>query len=353
MRILVTGNMGYVGPSVIEHLRATRASASLVGLDTGYFAHRLTNSRRLPETLVDVQVFADVRQTPELALAGADGVVHLAAISNDPMGHAFSEVTLEVNHRASVELARRAKAAGARSFIYASSCSVYGAAEEPRGEGSPLNPLTAYARSKILAEQDLARLADGGFQVTCLRYATACGMSERLRLDLVLNDFVAAAIASGTIQVLSDGTPWRPLIHVRDMARAADWALDRRDGGDFLAVNVGSDRWNYRIKDLAEAVARAIPGVTVTINAEAPPDRRSYAVDFGLYRTLAPDHQPRVELEEAVRELAAGLTAMGFKDRDFRSSGWMRLRALTELRDEGLIDERLAWMTAARPAATA
>lgn len=350
MKILITGNMGYVGPSVVRRLRESRPEASLVGLDMAYFGHCLTGAGLLPESLVELQHFADVRRPPERLLEGVDGIVHLAAISNDPMGKAFEEVTLEVNHRATVNLAERAKAAGVSSFVFASSCSIYGSAQEgARSEGSELNPLTAYARSKVLTERDLEPLAGDGFRVTSLRFATACGMSERLRLDLVLNDFVAAAIATGEIQVLSDGTPWRPLIHVADMALAIDWALDRKAGDDYLAVNTGIDDWNYRIGDLAQATAAELPGVTVSINDRAEPDRRSYRVDFGLFRSLAPDHQPRMRLDQVVRELAAGLRRMGFVDADFRQSSLIRLQVLSALRREGMLTERLTWAADGSP----
>ena len=195
MKILVTGNMGYVGPGVVQHLRRSYPGASLLGFDMGYFATVLSGCRMMPECRVDVQHFGDVRRFSPALLEGVDAVVHLAAISNDPMGHRFEKVTLEINHQASVALAEMAKAAGVSAFVLASSCSVYGAADDrPRTEESPLAPLTAYARSKVLAEQDLAGVAGPGFRVTCLRFATACGMSDRLRLDLVLNDFVASAL---------------------------------------------------------------------------------------------------------------------------------------------------------------
>ncbi len=228
MKILITGNLGYVGPQVLRRLRDTREDAWIGGLDAGYFAHCLTGASAVPERLLDAQYFADVRATPPQILEGIDAIVHLAGISNDPIGNAFEKVTLAINHRATVALAVRAKAAGVGAFIFASSCSIYGQADDaPRDEGSELGPLTAYARSKALAEADLAGLADENFTVTCLRFATACGMSDRLRLDLVLNDFVASAIATGRIDIMSDGTPWRPLIHVADMARGIDWAIGR------------------------------------------------------------------------------------------------------------------------------
>jgi len=344
--ILVTGNMGYVGPAVVDHLRESVPGATLMGLDTGYFAHCLTGAAPLPERALDRQYFGDVRRTHPSLLEGVDAVVHLAAISNDPIGNAYDTVTLSVNHEATVRVARAAKAAGARSFVFASSCSIYGVSGETVAtEDAPVRPLTPYARSKWLAEKDLEQVADDRFAVTSLRFATACGMSERLRLDLVLNDFVASAIASERITILSDGTPWRPLIHVRDMARAIEWAVGRGgDGGNFVAVNVGSDEWNYQIRDLAEAVSGAIRGVDVSLASTAAPDPRSYRVSFERYRELAPDHQPQVELRAAVGELAEGLTSMGFADTEFRASHLVRLVVLQDLRDRGLLNAQLEWI---------
>src|SRR6185503_14087773 len=285
-----------------------RPDAHLSGLDTGFFAHCLTGTTVLPERRLDCQWFGDVRRPPAEALEGVDAVVHLAGVSNDPIGTTYEEATLDVNHRATVELAQAARAAGARAFVFASSCSIYGLAEEGlRTEESETGPLTAYARSKLLAEEGLAELADDGFAVTSLRFATACGMSDRLRLDLVLNDFVAGAYAFRQITLLSDGTPWRPLIHVRDMARAIDWAVDREagHGGTFLALNTGSDEWNYQIRQLADAVAEIVPGVEVSIREDAAPDARSYKVSFALFRELAPNYQPQVELRETIEGLSA------------------------------------------------
>lgn len=345
MRILITGNMGYVGPSVLHRLRQSYPQATLIGLDKGYFAHCLTNAEILPECRADIQYFADVRHLRPEILEGVDAVVHLAAISNDPMGNTFEEVTIDINFRASVELARQAKLAGVKAFVFASSCSMYGQADDtPRKENSPLNPLTAYAKSKVRTEVELQKIADNNFTVTCLRFATACGMSDRLRLDLVVNDFVACAVTSRNITILSDGTPWRPLIHVKDMDRAFDWAISRNGAhGDFLAVNVGSNAWNYQVKELAEAVAKVVPGVSISINKNAPPDSRSYRVDFSLYERLAPKHQPQVDLLTAIVELKEGLEAMGFNNPDFRSSEYMRLVVLKRLREKGILDGNLEW----------
>lgn len=354
MNVLVTGNMGYVGPVVIRHLRETMPDAALAGLDLGYFAQCLTTLDGLPERLLDCQHFADVRDAPQRVLADVDAVVHLAAVSNDPIGNAFGEVTAAVNHHATVELARRAREAGVRRFVFASSCSMYGFAEDGlRTEESPLDPLTAYSRSKAAAERDLSSLAEDDFLITCLRFGTACGMSDRLRLDLVLNDFVAAAVAEGRILILSDGTPWRPLIDVRDMARAVDWALARDEaaGGPLLTVNVGAGDWNFQVRELAEAVVAAVPGVELEIAARAQPDRRSYRVSFDRFASLAPDHQPRLTLEGTVRQLVEGLQRLGFADADFRSSSLIRLNVLERLRRDGLLADDLSWV-AARPAPT-
>jgi len=215
----------------------------------------------------------------------------------------------------------------------------------PRTENSALNPLTAYARSKVATEVDLKKLAGRDFKVTCLRFATACGFSPRLRLDLVLNDFVASALALKKIDILSDGTPWRPLINTKDMARAMDWAIEREagDGGEFLIVNIGSDPWNYQVKDLAAAVQREMPGVEVAINRDAPPDRRSYKVDFSLFRKLAPRHQPVFDLAATVRELKEGLEAIGFADPNFRQSRLVRLKMLNNLKTGGYLGDDLYW----------
>ncbi len=344
MKILITGNMGYVGPIVARHLRARWPEATLIGYDLAFFADCLSSQDGLPEAVLDTQHFGDVRDLPPALLEGVDAVVHLAAISNDPMGVRYEGPTNEINARASIRLAALAHQAGVRNFVFASSCSIYGFAEGgPRKESDALNPLTAYARSKVATEESLHAMQPQAMTITCLRFATACGISPRIRLDLVLNDFVAGALASKEITVLSDGSPWRPLIEVRDMARAIEWAITRTPdrGGRVLSVNVGSDGWNLQVRDLAQAVAQEIPGTRVSINQEAPPDKRSYRVDFGLYRELAPQHQPRIGLQEAIRGLRDGLSAIGFADTSFREGRFMRLKVLDALRQRGAIDGNL------------
>jgi nucleoside-diphosphate-sugar epimerase len=208
-----------------------------------------------------------------------------------------------------------------------------------------VDPLAIYARSKANAETALKTFADSNFQVTCLRFASACGASPRLRLDLVLNDFVASALADGVIEILSDGSAWRPLIDVQDIARAIHWAIERPStpGGEALVVNAGSDSWNYQVRDLAAAVAGEIPGVRVNVHSKAPADKRSYRVNFDLFRKLAPQHQPLVTLECSIRVLKAVLEQAHFANKDFRKSNLVRLKMLSQLRRDGQLDEELRW----------
>lgn len=345
-KIVLVGNLGYVGPVLAAHLRKSFPRAELVGLDQGYFSDRLTSADAWPERFLDRQVITDIRDVDSSVFEGADAVVALAAISNDPMGARFESVTGEINQDAIVRAAELCSLVGVSHFVFASSCSIYGFAEgDARSEGAPVNPLTAYARSKIGAERGLEQMNAQGMVRTALRFATACGPSPRLRLDLVLNDFVACAVATGNITVLSDGSPWRPLIDVRDMARAIEWAVLRpaESGGEWLAVNAGSDEWNYQIRDLASAVADAIPGASFSVNPDASPDSRSYRVDFSLYKELAAGFQPECTLAGTIKDLVDLLDSIGFDDPDFRHSNLMRLKALERHLDRGALDESLRW----------
>ena len=342
MKILIIGNLGYIGPMVAKHFRATHRASYIAGYDIGYFIQNYTANGVVGDTLLDKQYFGDVRNFDADILKSFDAVIYLAAISNDPMGNAFEQPTLDINFNAAVDIAKKAKLQGVKHFVFASSCSVYGFADTaPRTETSDVNPLTAYAKSKVFAEEGLAPLADENFQITCLRFATACGYSDRLRLDLVLNDFVASAIADKKITILSDGTPWRPLIHVKDMARAMDWAIQRMEGGHFLIINTGSNNWNYQVKQLAEAVQKLFADVEVSINTNAAPDKRSYKVSFDKYEQLAPGHQPQINLEKAVEDLKNGLQSMQFSDADFRQSKLIRLKMIQQLMDNAIIDNNL------------
>jgi len=347
MRILITGNMGYVGPVVVAHLRATHPNAELIGMDCGLFANCLVTDGPTPETLLDAQRFADLRDITTPDLRGVDTVVHLAAISNDPIGNRFTAATDAINRGASLRLAACAAQAGVQHFVFASSCSVYGlATTAARREEDPVAPLSEYARSKVATEQGLAELNASAMTITCLRFATACGFSPRLRLDLVLNDFVACALATRHITVLSDGTPWRPLIDVQDMARAIEWAVwrDAAQGGRMLVVNVGANGHNHQVQALAQAVADAVPGTSFTTNAAAPPDARSYRVDFSRFAELAPRHQPCVPLDRSIAGLVSGLRSIGFHDAEFRTSArTIRLNTIARLLAEGSLTPELRW----------
>lgn len=346
MKIIIAGNLGYIGPSVTNQLRKTYPDAELIGFDIGYFTHCLTNASFAPEVKLNMQVFGDIRKFPVKLLHGVDVIVDLAAISNDPMSVKFEQVTLDINYRAAVSLAKLARDNGVKSFVYASSCSMYGFADDSeRKEGDKLNPLTAYARSKVMAEEELEPLAGDGFTITCHRFATACGWTNRLRLDLVLNDFVAGALVNKEISILSDGTPWRPMINTKDMARAIGWGIQRKpeNGGKFLAVNTGSNQWNNRILALAEAIETVIPGVKISVNPDAPPDKRSYRANFDLFKKLAPDYQPQEDLISTVKEIKDNLIAMNFNDPNYRESLFIRLKVIDYLQKSGLLNSNLEW----------
>lgn len=346
MKILITGNMGYVGPGLISKLRNKYPEADLIGYDMGYFAKCLTNVDFLTDNQLNKQIFGDVRHYKESLFEGVDAVVYLAAISNDPMGNKFEKVTMDVNCNSAIRMAESAKKHGVKSFVFASSCSIYGEADDyPKVETDRLNPLTAYAKSKVEAENGLYSLAGDNFIVTCFRFATACGHSDRLRLDLVLNDFVAGAFSSKEITILSDGTPWRPLINVLDMARAIDFGISRdtSKGSSFLVVNTGSNTWNYQVVELAKAVAEVIPGVHVSVNPDAQPDKRSYKVNFDLYKELAPEYLPVYDLNKTIKDLYSNFIEMNFNDKQYRKSQYMRLEVLNNLQRKGFLNDNLSW----------
>ena len=347
MKILIVGNMGYVGSVLAPHLRTVFPDAELVGYDNSYFGHNVWPGQTLPERYLDRQVFADVRDLETSMLADCDAVVELAAVSNDPMGKSFGNATLSINRDASVRVARMAADAGCKSFVYASSCSVYGIAQgRARTEQDPSVPETAYARSKVETEKMLATL-DTDMVITSLRFATACGFSPRLRLDLVLNDFVSSALRDGRITVLSDGSPWRPLIDVADMARAIEWAVGRgkEQGGQNLVVNTGHNANNFQVRDLAQAVEEALPGTQVSINTEAPVDSRSYQVDFSYFARLAPDHQPQCTLSHSIENLITGMRPSGIERYAPHEMGLIRLRELQRLIGLDRLSQELVWLS--------
>ena len=345
-KILIVGNLGYIGSVLISDLRNKYPKAYLIGFDIGYFSGYVFSALEVSDYLLNEQIYGDVRELRYEFLEGVDSVVYLAAISNDPMGNVYSEETHQINALSAINMAKEAKLRGVKSFVFASSCSIYGAGGgEVRTENSEVRPLTSYARSKVEAENLLKNIADNKFTITCLRFATACGASPRLRLDLVLNDFVANALLNKKIDILSDGTPWRPLIAVKDMCEGIDWAITRSadNGGTFLAINTGFSEWNFTVKDIAKMVGNLIPGTVININPAAQVDQRSYKVDFSLYQSFSGNTTPRISMEDTILNLKSLILESGFKDQKYRDSLYIRLHALRFLVDKGLLDNRLKW----------
>ncbi|MFI7228433.1 NAD-dependent epimerase/dehydratase family protein [Nonomuraea angiospora] len=336
MRVLLTGHQGYLG-SVMAPMLA-EAGHEVAGLDSGLFADCLLGPA--PDAVETHAV--DLRDAGPEHVAGFDAVIHLAALSNDPLGALAPGLTYDINHHASVRLARLAKEAGVRRFLYASTCSVYGASggEELLAEDAPLRPVTPYAESKVRVEDDLITLADDDFTPVFLRNATAFGFSPRLRADIVLNNLVGHAHLTGEVRVLSDGTPWRPLVHARDIADAFAAALVApREAVHATAFNVGTEVNNVTVAEIAAEVVAAVPGSTLTITGETGSDPRSYRVDFSRIRA-ALGYEARwtvkagaVELIDAYRE--HGLTRQDFERR------FTRLARLADRREAGTVDDTL------------
>ena len=347
MTYLITGNLGYVGPVVSEYLKKKYPERKIIGYDLGLFANQIRGVNYNPDFFLDQQYFADVRGFDENILKNVDHVIHLAAISNDPIGNKFEKITNEINFEASVDILKKSIKMKVKTFTFASSCSVYGSgSSQPRTEMDEVKPLTAYAKSKINFEKASKDIDLEQTTLTSLRFSTACGFSPRVRLDLVLNDFVASALKKKKIEILSDGSPYRPLIHVRDMARSIDWSSSRKNLNihQNLFVNVGSDQWNYQIKDLAEKTSSIISDCSLSINKNASPDKRSYKVDFSKYNSLAPDHKCDVSLNDAIDDLVIGLKNCYDLQESFRDTNYMRLNCLNNLISKGIINENLKLM---------
>lgn len=333
MKILVTGNLGYIGSVLGKYLKDHSDDIHLIGIDLGFFANRLTGLSISPDVFYDEQHYVDVRELPSELLEGVDVVVHLAAISNDPMGAKFDVITDSINHQSSTRLAKLSSKMGVKHFLFASSCSVYGAGgNNARSESDSVSPLTAYAHSKINTEISLAALSLDSMKVTCMRFATACGYSPRTRLDLVLNDFVSKAIFEKRIEILSDGTPWRPLITVRDMCQAMFLLIKHRSerGNPLEIMNVGSSEWNYMVKDLAYAVKEHFDDVDVSINSNAAPDKRSYKVNFDKFNEIVKGEFKPQNINEAILELKNGLVNFSKTNNGFNIENFIRLKTLEE-----------------------
>lgn len=339
MRILITGSEGYIGSVMIPVLQA--AGHDLVGVDTCYFDHRLPGQiwRSIPVLVTDVREL----QPPDLR--GFDAVVHLAALSNDPMGDLNPELTYEINFRASVRLAEIAKLAGVQRFVFASSCSVYGAGSDGAvAEDGVLAPLTAYAISKVRTEEAVSKLADEHFSPVFMRNATAYGVSPRLRIDLVLNNLTGWAYTTGSVKLLSDGTPWRPLVHVEDICGAVAAVIEApRQAIHNQSFNVGANAENHQIRSLAEIVRQTVPGCTVEYAGSGEPDRRSYRVDFAKIGRHVPAFQPRWTAHSGAEQLYRAYRTAELAAADLQSPRYVRLKQLQQLISAGAIDAGLRW----------
>ncbi len=342
MRVLVTGHDGYIG-SVLTPM-AKAAGHEVTGLDACWFEGCALG----PEPGAVSTLRFDVRDTDIEQLRGFDAVVHLAAISNDPLGSLDPARTYEINHLGSVRIAKLAKRAGVERFILASSCSLYGAAspDDLLTESAPFNPVTPYGESKVLAERDLSALADDAFSPTFLRNATVYGYSPRLRLDLVVNDLVANAFATGEVVIKSDGTPWRPLVHIEDVARAVLATLEApRATVHEEAFNIGATTENYQVREIADIVAGAVPGSRVTYEEGGGPDARCYRVDFSKAVEGLPGFHPNWTVPDGVHQLIEAFDRHGMTKDDLSSPRFVRLRRIEELIRSGLLEPTLRWST--------
>lgn len=339
MRVLVTGSLGYIGTVLVPML--LKEGHDVIGMDTDYYS-RCT----FTGAPVDVPTLKmDVRDAPNTAVRGVDAIIHLAGLSNDPLGDYNPNLTDDINFQASTRLAQLAKQAGVQRFLFASSCSNYGASgDQFLTEEAAFNPVTPYGVSKVRVEQELQNLADESFSPVFLRASTAYGLSPRIRFDLVVNNLTAWAFTTGRVYLKSDGTPWRPIVHVEDICRAYIAALQApREAVHNQAFNVGTTTENYQIRELAQMVQEIVPGSQVDFATDAGPDKRCYRVDCDKIARVLHGFKPQWTARRGVEQLYQAYKSIGLKLEDFEGPKFMRIAHIKKLIGEGLLDENLRW----------
>ena len=342
MKVLVTGTEGYIGARLGPWLIAR--GHEVVGLDTGYYRDGTLYLDPVGLPQAPRTIYKDLRTVTPADFAGVEAVVHLAELSNDPLGQNRPEITLDINHRGSVRIARAAREAGVRRLVYASSCSVYGAgAGDFVDESSPVNPQTTYAKCKTLVERDLKPMADRDFSVVFLRNATAYGASPRMRFDIVLNDLCALAWTRSKIAMTSDGSPWRPIVHVEDICEAISCALEApAEAVNGEIFNVGATGENYRVREIAEIVASVFPGCEVTVGP-ASGDNRSYRVSFEKIATRLPEFKARWTAKMGAEELRRLFERVEMSADTYQFRAFTRLKQIKYLLRTRQVDENLFW----------
>jgi nucleoside-diphosphate-sugar epimerase len=337
MKVLVTGTLGYIGVEMVPVLR--KAGHEVVGLDTGFYDE--CDFSAPPDKVETLRV--DLREVTPAHLKGFDAVIHLAALSNDPLGDLNRNITYDINLHASVRLARAAKEAGVKRFLFSSSCSLYGAGSDGYlDENAAFNPVTAYGESKVRVEQEVSSMADASYTPVYLRNATAYGVSRRLRADIVVNNLVGHAITTGKVLLQSDGTPWRPLVHNGDILHAFECCLTApQEAIHNQAFNVGRTAENFRIRQVAEMVAEVVPSSTVAFAEGASADLRNYRVDFKKIETKLPGFKPTWTLKKGIEELYAAYKAHGLSKDEWSGPRYYRLKTIKGLQERGLLDEQL------------